>query len=198
MAGRGRCPPARSQVQVAARATRVAGTRVGRSVQLLRRRRRFLPARRASRVARRGGGQGSSSFASLPGERPPATSAGARPDPAPARQPRAPPRSYLSAPGERRASRPGARPATPPQPVRLLPSPAAFGSARPRAAATRYPEPTDGGRGGTLRNLSLTHSPPPAPYAAPLLLRVVQSQGCGGDHDGTAWLSHGARPLITS
>lgn len=162
VAGRGRCPPARSQVQVAARATRMAGTRVGRSVQLLRRR-RFLPARRASRVARRGGGQGSSSSASLPGELPPATSAGARPDPAPARQPRAPPRSYLSAPGERRASRPGARPATPPQPARLLPSPAAFGSARPRAAATRYPEPTDGGGGVGGENLAKSepHFPPP-------------------------------------
>lgn len=141
VAGRGRCPPAGSQVQVAARATRVAGTRVGRSVQLLRRR-RFLPARRASRVARRSGGQGSSSSASLPGELPPATSAGARPDPAPARQPRAPPRSYLSAPGERRASRPGARPATPPQPTRLLPSPQRSGlhGPAPRPPGTRSPQ----------------------------------------------------------
>lgn len=158
MAGRGRCPPARSQVQVAARATRVAGTRVGRSVQLLRRR-RFLPARRASRVAGRGGGRGSSSSASLPGELPPATSAGARPDPAPARQPRAPPRSYLSAPGERRASRPGRAPRNS--------SAARVPPARPRSvrvcAAPRGGHPVPGAhrRGGGNLAKSEPHFPPP-------------------------------------
>ncbi|XP_055455685.1 basic salivary proline-rich protein 2 [Psammomys obesus] len=65
--------------------------------------------------------RGSSSPASLPGELPPATSAGARPDPAPARQPRAPPRSYLCAPGEPRTGRPRAG-ATPPRPARRPPA----------------------------------------------------------------------------
>lgn len=75
--------------------------------------------------------RGSSSSASLPGELPPATSAGARPDPAPARQPRAPPRSYLSAPGEPRAGRARAE-QTPPQPARRPPTPQSRACAAPR------------------------------------------------------------------
>lgn len=96
----------------------------------------------------------SSSSASLPGELPPATSAGARPDPAPARQPRAPPRSYLSAPGEPRAGRARAE-QTPPPPARRLPArlPSAVLSLRcpaPRPPGTQSP------LAGTLRNLSRT------------------------------------------
>lgn len=108
--------------------------------------------------------RGSSSSASLPGELPPATSAGARPDPAPARQPRAPPRSYLSAPGEPPAERARAE-QTPPQPARRAPA-SAVPSLRcpaPRPPGTQSPQ------AGTLRNLSRT-SPYPQPHAAPLPL----------------------------
>lgn len=84
-----------------------------RSVQLLLRRRRLLPSRWASCVARRGRTEaplplGVSQVSSSLRRR-----QGRGPRPAPARQPPAPPKPYLSAPGEDRARRALGRGAVP-------------------------------------------------------------------------------------